>query len=48
MIIGNIVLITVDMKETHVSFHSVAMLAGFSACVEESAQFSKLLILMAY
>jgi len=48
MIIANIVLITVDMKEPHVSFHSIAMIAGFSACVEESAPFSKRLILMAY
>jgi len=30
------------------NFHSVAMLARFSACVEESTPFSKRLILMAY
>lgn len=48
MIIVNVVLITVDMKEPHVTFHSVALLAGFSACGEESAPFSKRLILMAY
>jgi hypothetical protein len=36
------------MKEPHVSFHSGAMLAGLSACVEESTPFSKRLILVAY
>jgi hypothetical protein len=48
MTIVNIVLITADMKEPHVSFHSGAMLEGLSACVEESTPFSKRLILMAY
>jgi hypothetical protein len=36
------------MKEPHVSFHSGAMLAGLSACVEESTPFSKRLILIAF
>jgi len=48
MIIVNMVLITAYMKEPHVSFHSGAMLAGLSACVEESTPFSKRLILVAY
>lgn len=42
------VLITADMKEPHVSFNWGAMLAGLSTCGEESAPFSKCLILMAY
>lgn len=48
MIIINIVLITADMKEPYFSFRSGAMLAGLSACVEESTPFYKRLILMVY